>query len=165
MSDGGTDRTGARIHSDSITYCYYLSSINCKSFVWSRLADGTVGSKQCVEEEHRISPRGCGGRGWLCCGSIGTSGRTRSIRSAQSRRAKRGVWFEKAQSVFSDPQSQMFLDPGHSEEEERFLLLELSSAARVLVVVHCYRESDSVVRIISARKAIKKESRFYEEGI
>jgi uncharacterized DUF497 family protein len=59
----------------------------------------------------------------------------------------------------------MFLDPGHSEEEERFLLLELSSAARVLVVVHCYRESDSVVRIISARKAIKKESRFYEEGI
>jgi uncharacterized DUF497 family protein len=59
----------------------------------------------------------------------------------------------------------VFLDPEHSEEEERFLLLGLSSAARVLVVVHCYRESDSVVRIISARKALKKEVRFYEEGI
>ena len=80
-------------------------------------------------------------------------------------RIKHGVWFEEAQSVFSDPQSRVFLDPEHSEEEERFLLLGLSSAARVLVVVHCYRESDSMVRIISARKAIKKESRFYEEGI
>ena len=66
---------------------------------------------------------------------------------------------------FSDLQSRIFLDPEHSEEEERFILLGLSSAARVLVVVHCYRESDSAVRIISARKAINKEVRIYEEGI
>src|SRR5579859_1470806 len=80
-------------------------------------------------------------------------------------RSKHGVWFEEAQSVFSDPQARLFHDSEHSEEEDRFILLGVSSAARTLVVVHCYRESDSVVRIISARKATKKEIRFYEEGI
>ena len=55
--------------------------------------------------------------------------------------------------------------PEHSEEEERLVLLGMSSAARVLVVVHCYRDSDSLIRIISARKATRKEVRFYEEGI
>ena len=83
----------------------------------------------------------------------------------KANRTKPGVWFEEAQSVFSDPHARVFHDPEHSEEEERFLLLGLSSAVRVLVVVHCYRESDSVVRIISARKAIKREIRFYEKGI
>jgi uncharacterized DUF497 family protein len=52
-------------------------------------------------------------------------------------RTKHGVWFEEAQSVFCDPQSRVFHDPEHSEEEERFIFLGLSSAARVLVVVHC----------------------------
>ena len=80
-------------------------------------------------------------------------------------RAKHGVWFEEAQSVFSDSRARVFHDPEHSAEEERFLLLGLSSAARLLVVVHCYRESDSVVRIISARKAVKREVQFYEEGL
>jgi uncharacterized protein len=80
-------------------------------------------------------------------------------------RAKQRVWFEEAQSVFSDPHARLFDDPEHSEEEDRFILLGVSSAARTLVVVHCYRESDSLVRIISARKATKKEVRFYEEGI
>jgi uncharacterized DUF497 family protein len=50
-------------------------------------------------------------------------------------------------------------------EEDRFILIGLSSGARLLVVVHCYRESDSIIRIISVRKATKKEVRFYEEGI
>jgi uncharacterized DUF497 family protein len=86
-------------------------------------------------------------------------------RKNKGNRTKHGVWFEEAQSVFSDPHARVFHDPEHSDEEERFLLLGLSSAARLLVVVHCYRESDSVVRIISARKAIQKEIRFYEEGI
>lgn len=80
-------------------------------------------------------------------------------------RTKHGVWFEEAQSVFSDPHARVFNDPEHSEKEERFLLLGLSSATRLLVVVHCYGESDSVVRIISARKAVKKEVRFYEKGL
>ena len=86
-------------------------------------------------------------------------------RKNNANRTKHGVWFEEAQSVFSDPQARVFHDPEHSDEEERFLLLGLSSAARVLVVVHCYGESDSVIRIISARKGVKKEVRFYEEGI
>jgi uncharacterized DUF497 family protein len=51
-------------------------------------------------------------------------------------RTKHGVWFEEAQSVFSDPHARVFVDPEHSEEEERFLLLGLSSGGRLLVVVH-----------------------------
>ena len=58
-----------------------------------------------------------------------------------------------------------FYDPEHSEEEDRFILIGVSSTARPLVVVHCYKESDSVIRIISARKATRKEFMFYEEGI
>lgn len=61
--------------------------------------------------------------------------------------------------------SRVFLDQEHSEEEDRFVIVGMSSGARLLVVVHCYRESDSVIRIISARKAAKKEAQFYEEGI
>ena len=86
-------------------------------------------------------------------------------RKNQSNRVEHGVWFEEAESVFSDPHARVFDDPEHSEEEERLLLLGMSSAARPLVVVHCNRQSDLVVRIISARKATKKEVRFYEEGI
>jgi uncharacterized DUF497 family protein len=80
-------------------------------------------------------------------------------------RTKHGVWFEVAQSVFRDPNARLFHDPERSEEEDRFVLIGVSATARPLVVVHCYRESDSVIRIISARKATKKEVRFYEEGI
>jgi uncharacterized DUF497 family protein len=75
------------------------------------------------------------------------------------------VWFEEAQSAFRDPNARLFHDPEHSEEENRFTLIEVSLTARPLVIVHCYKESDSVIRIISARKATKKEVRFYEEGI
>jgi uncharacterized DUF497 family protein len=86
-------------------------------------------------------------------------------RKNRGNRAKHGVWFEEAQSVFNDPHARLFYDPEHSEGEDRFLLLGVSSAARTLVVVHCYRDSDSTIRIISARKAVKKEIRFYEEAI
>lgn len=58
-----------------------------------------------------------------------------------------------------------FYDPEHSEEEDRFILLRVSLAGRTLVVVHCYRKADSLVRIISARKATKREVRAYEERI
>jgi uncharacterized protein len=80
-------------------------------------------------------------------------------------RTKHGVWFEEAPSVFRDPNARLFHDPEHSEEEERFILIGVSATARPLVVVHCHRESDLVIRIISVRKATKKEVRFYEEGI
>ena len=82
-------------------------------------------------------------------------------------RTKHGVWFEEAQSVFHDPHARLFYDydPEHSEGEDRFILLGVSSAARTLVVIHCYRGSDSMIRIISARKATRKELRFYEEGL
>jgi uncharacterized DUF497 family protein len=86
-------------------------------------------------------------------------------RKNRANRTKHGVWFEEAQSVFDDPRGRLFEDPEHSDEEERFILLGISSAARPLVVVHCYRESEELVRIISARKATKKEVKFYEEGI
>jgi len=86
-------------------------------------------------------------------------------RKNKRNRAKHGVWFEEARSVFDDPHARLFFDPEHSEEEDRFILLGVSSAARTLVVIHCYRESHSLIRIISARKATKKEARFYEEGI
>jgi hypothetical protein len=79
-------------------------------------------------------------------------------RKNKSNRIKHGIWFEEAQSVFSDPQGRLFYDPEHSE-------IGVSSAARTLIVVHCYKENDSGVRIISARKATRKEVRFYEEGI
>lgn len=86
-------------------------------------------------------------------------------RKNKGNRAKHGVWFEEAQSVFDDPHARVFYDPEHSEEEDRFILLGVSLAGRTLVVVHCYREADSLVRIISARKATKKEVRAYEERI
>jgi uncharacterized DUF497 family protein len=86
-------------------------------------------------------------------------------RKNRSNRTKHGVWFEEAQTAFRDPNARLFHDPEHSEEEDRFILIGLSSAARPVVVVHCYREPDSVIRIISARKATKKEFEFYEEGI
>lgn len=80
-------------------------------------------------------------------------------------RIKHGVWFEEVQIVFDDPHVRLFYDPEHSEEEDRFILLGVSSAGRVLIVIHRYRQSESLIRIISARKATKKEVRFYEEGI
>ena len=74
---------------------------------------------------------------------------------------KHGVSFEEAQSVFSDDQARLIDDPEHSDDEERFVLLGLSSSLRLLVVVHCYRAEGNVIRIISARKATREEQRFY----
>ena len=80
-------------------------------------------------------------------------------------RYKHGIWFEEAQSVFNDVLSRVFHDFEHSDDEDRFYILGMSSAARILVVVHCYRELNSIIRIISVRKATKSEAKFYEERI
>ena len=74
---------------------------------------------------------------------------------------KHGVTFEEAKSSFSDEYAREFYDPDHSEDEDRFLLLGLSAKLRILVVSHCFRESETVVRIISARKADKHEQQDY----
>ena len=74
---------------------------------------------------------------------------------------KHKVSFEEAQTAFFDEQAIAFLDPDHSEDEDRFILLGISFKLRVLVVCHCFRESETVVRIISARKADKAEERDY----
>jgi uncharacterized DUF497 family protein len=81
---------------------------------------------------------------------------------ASANRKKHKVSFKEAQTVFGDPAALKIYDPDHSEKEDRFLLLGLSSALRMLVVCHCYRESDGQIRIISARKATRTESATYE---
>ena len=83
----------------------------------------------------------------------------------KSNRVKHGIWFEESQSVFDDSHARVFLDIEHSHEEDRFVILGMSYNARLLVVVHCYRKSDSVVRIIAARKATTKEEKIHEKGI
>lgn len=76
-------------------------------------------------------------------------------------RKKHGVAFEEARTVFYDEAALVIDDPEHSAEEERFIILGMSSRANLLVVCHCCRESETVIRIISARKATKTESRYY----
>lgn len=63
--------------------------------------------------------------------------------------------------MFFDEQARVIDDPDHSEDEERFILLGLSSTLRLLVVCHCYRRAGDVIRIISARKATTRESKSY----
>ncbi len=79
-------------------------------------------------------------------------------------RRKHGVSFEEAKSVFSDENARLIHDPDHSEDEERFVLLGISHRLRVLLVCHCYREDEEVIRIISARKASRKERLQYLSG-
>lgn len=74
---------------------------------------------------------------------------------------KHGVSFEEAQTVFYDELAIQFFDVEHSSEEDRFLLLGMSSEANLLLVCHCERAGGDVIRVISARKATKGESRYY----
>ena len=68
---------------------------------------------------------------------------------------KHGITFEEASTVFFDDRAILFDDPEHSIDEDRFLLLGMSETAKVCIVCHCYRESDTVIRIISARQATR----------
>ena len=74
---------------------------------------------------------------------------------------KHNIAFEEAQTVFLDEMALIIDDPDHSEQEDRFIILGQSNQAKLLVVCHCYRESDTVIRIISARKATKTERNQY----
>ena len=84
-------------------------------------------------------------------------------RKAAANLRKHGVSFSEAETVFADEQGLITDDPEHSTDEDRFVLLGLSQAARLLVVVHCYRAADAAIRIISARKATRAEDGQYNE--
>lgn len=79
-------------------------------------------------------------------------------------RRKHGVSFREAQTVFFDEHARLIDDPDHSDVEDRFVILGLSSALRALVVCHCYRRGGDVIRIISARKADPGERADYARG-
>lgn len=73
--------------------------------------------------------------------------------------------FEEAQTVFHDAFAVQFFDAGHASEEDRFLLLGMSSGENLLLVCHCERDGGEVIRIISARKATKSESNYYTDNV
>ena len=83
-------------------------------------------------------------------------------RKARSNLKKHGVSFHEAESVFYDDEALILEDPEHSDDEERLVLLGLSSVLRLLVVIHCFRGPDDTIRIISARKATPSEAGQYE---
>lgn len=82
---------------------------------------------------------------------------------AQQNEQKHGVSFEEAQTVFYDENARLSYDPDHSRHEDRYILLGMSSLVRVLVVCHVYGQGDESIRIISARKATKREQQQYQE--
>lgn len=77
---------------------------------------------------------------------------------------KHGISFETAQEVFYDDNAILFDDPDHSIGEERFLIIGMTKSLKVCIVSHCYRDSDNIIRLISAREATKHERKVYEEG-
>lgn len=79
----------------------------------------------------------------------------------QSNQGKHGVSFDEARSVFFDDNATQFFDDEHSDSEDRFILLGMSTRLRMLIVCHCERERGNVIRIISARKAAKSERKYY----
>ena len=80
---------------------------------------------------------------------------------AASNLRKHGVSFEEARTVFYDEFAVQFFDDTHSDDEARFLLLGMSTEAKLLLVCHCERDAGNVIRIISARKATQRERSFY----
>ena len=74
---------------------------------------------------------------------------------------KHKVSFEEAKTIFNDKHATQFYDPDHSANENRFILLGINTKLNVLVVCHCFKENETVIRIISARKADKEEQNHY----
>ncbi len=82
-------------------------------------------------------------------------------KKAITNQLKHKVSFEEAKSAFYDELARLIADPDSPENDQRYILIGLSKIARLVVVCHCYRSYDSVIRIISARKATKTESTMY----
>lgn len=81
----------------------------------------------------------------------------------RSNQLKHKISFNEARTVFADDYARLISDPEHSQNEERFLILGRSTHARLLMVCHCYKEQGERIRIISARKASKQETKQYKE--
>ena len=84
---------------------------------------------------------------------------------ARANERKHGVTFDEAKTVFYDDDAELIGDPDHSSHEYRFVILGMSMRARMLIVCHCYRQDNGIIRIISARKATKKEQSQYRRSI
>ncbi len=84
---------------------------------------------------------------------------------AKSNIIKHKISFEEAQTIFYDDNARLIFDPDHSDNEDRFILLGFSSSSNILTVVHCYRDDEQNIRIISARKSTKAETKQYREFI
>ncbi len=82
-------------------------------------------------------------------------------KKARANITKHGVSFPEAQTAFLDEHARLLDDPDHSEDEERFVLLGYSFEARCLIVSHCYRQDDTMIRLISARRATPTEEADY----
>ena len=82
---------------------------------------------------------------------------------SQSNLKKHQISFEEAKTVFDDENARLIFDPDHSVDEDRFILLGFSCNSKILTVVHCYRDDEQNVRIISARKSTKIEENQYRE--
>lgn len=82
-------------------------------------------------------------------------------RKARANLAKHGISFDEARTSFYDDHARIIDDPDHSEAEARFLLLGYSHRARCLIVSHCFRHANAVIRIISARRATHHEEAIY----
>ena len=85
----------------------------------------------------------------------------RDNKKEKTNKRKHGISFDDARTAFYDENAIQYFDPDHSDEEDRFILLGISFKLKVLVVCHCFRENDSIIRIISARKADKDEEYEY----
>ena len=83
----------------------------------------------------------------------------------QINQAKHGVSFEEAKTVFYDEQALLEYDELHSESEDRFRILGYSDRGNVLLVVHCLRENETIIRIISSRQATATERAGYERSM
>jgi len=83
----------------------------------------------------------------------------------KANKRKHGVSFEEARTAFYDENAKQYFDPDHSDDEDRFILLGMSFKLRVVIVCHCFRERDLVIRIISARKAGRVEEQAYWESV
>lgn len=82
-------------------------------------------------------------------------------RKERDNRRKHGVSFDEAATAFSDEKARLIHDPDHSGDEDRFILLGFSAKLRLLAVCHTYRRDEMEIRIISARRATRKECKQY----